>query len=267
MPIGVGAKPAITIGGTTDVKIVNWDTTGAGSIPAGTAGIGKVIVTAITGTSNVAITSQPIGVSGTVTGIVAASGTQDVSIVNIPTITGSVSISGTANALIVAQPIGISGSVTPLGTVAISGSASVINTVAISGSVTAIGIATTADMFAIEHGSSLRYAAVTTSVNFARINLVTSGDGIIVTSAAGKSVIVLSFVLNGNGANAAVIASSVSAVPIGPTIFIATSGVGMVLNHNPHGWFRTTTGHSLVLNVASSGSVAGCLTYILSTTG
>src|SRR3990167_6266018 len=96
MPSGFGSNPTITLSGTQNVNIVNWDS--LAPIPAGTAGIGKVIVTAQTGTQtvnvvvstavamsgtgNVTIAGQPIGISGTVTGIVAASGTQNVSIVN-----------------------------------------------------------------------------------------------------------------------------------------------------------------------------------------
>lgn len=102
MPIGVGAKPSLSISGTTNVSIVNWDS--AASIPAGTAGIGKVIVTAVTGTQTVSVV-----------------------------VSTAIAMSGTGNVTIAGQPIGISGTVTGIG---LSGSVSVINTVAISGTVT-----------------------------------------------------------------------------------------------------------------------------------
>lgn len=275
MPINVQGKPTSVFSptGTQNVSVVAWDTTNV--IPlVRISGTAQVVLMAGTATQNVAIIGQPIGVSGTVSA--AFAGTADVQVVNTPTVTAVPS--GTQNVLLVGSiPAGnvLVGSFTsiPSGTQAVTGTvngvliASVPAGNVIIGSVNVVGIATTADVFAIPHGSSIRYAGVSTAVNFARINLVTSGDGIIVTSAAGKSVVVLSLVLNGNGANTAIIVSSASANPIGPTVFIATSGVGMVLNNNDHGWFRTTTGHSLVINVASSGSVSGCLTYLLSTTG
>ena len=405
MSIEIGAKPDTTPTGTSNVKIVAWDSTGAGSLPAGTANIGAVSIVAGTATQtilgivSVTNTAGPFTISGTVSNIpittqgpyyqqnataIAATGTGvlimgvqsgattargwafttsaagHVFVDNSITMAGTAVITGSVTATLVASaPAGdqlmgtvnniqvvtagpyyqqnataiaatgtgvlvmglqsgattsrammittsgdqrtfivnslqagnvlvgsfnIVGSV-PAGAVLIGsmnivgsipagnvlvGSVNVVGSIpagaVIIGSVNVVGVTTTADAFNIRQGGSFRYLTASTAVQFSRINIVTSGDNILVASAANKSVVVLSLMINGNGANTAIICSSASAKPIGPTMFIATSGVGMVLGQNDDGWFRTTVAESLVINVASSGSVSGCLTYVAVTT-
>lgn len=206
MPIEIGAKPAITIGGTTDVNIVAWDSTTTGRVvvlsQTGTQTVNVVVSTAIamSGTGNVTLAGQPIGISGTVTGIVAASGTQNVIVVN------------------------------------------------------------TADSFNIPTGGSVRYNGTSTNVNSLYLAITTSAAVILVTSAASKVVIVSSLWVNGNTVAAFKLQSATTDVG---TLFIATSGVGMVLGHNDHGWNRTTAGQSLVASAAASGSYSGWLNYFV----
>lgn len=226
MPINAGAKPAITIGGTTNVKIVSWDSTA--SIPAGTSAIGAVSIIAGTATQNVLVVAQPIGISGTVTGIVAASGTQNVIVVGAST-TQAVTVVNTAGPFTV------------------------------SGTVSALLAATTADTFAIPTGGSIRYNGTSTNVNQLWLTITTSAAVIVVTSAANKVHIITSLWMNGN--TSAAFKWQSATTDIG-TLFIATSGVGMVLNHNDHGWHRTTASQSLVASAAVSGSYSGWVGYI-----
>lgn len=207
MPIDVGAKPTVTTtpGGTQDVNIVNWDS--SASIPAGTANIGKVIVTAITGTSNVAV-------------------------VNTPTVTA----------------------------VALSGSVSVINTVAISGTASA-SIINTADIYSLPTGGFLRYLGTGTNVGYGQLLITSSAAAILVTSVSGKSIVVLSLFVNGNTANSLFFQSATTNIA-GP-LFIATSGVGMVLGRNEDGWFKTNAGQSLVGSLAASATAGGSITYVV----
>lgn len=246
MPIEVGASSTGAASGTQDVKVVAWDSTTTGRVvvlsQTGTQTVNVVASTAVamSGTGNVTIAGQPIGISGTITGIVAASGTQNVIVVGQST-TANVTIVNTA------------------GPYTISGSASVINTVAVSGSVTAIGIATTADFFCIPTGNTLRYAGTSTNVNNLYLTITTSAAVILVTSAASKVHIITSLWLNGNIAAAFKLQSATTDIG---TMFIATSGVGVVLGHNDHGWNRTTAGQSLVASAAASGSYSGWISYI-----
>ena len=284
MPIKVGASSTGAASGTQNVAIVAWDSTTTG----------RVVVLSQTGTANVAITGQPIGISGTVTTIIGT-GTQNVSVTNIVTITGDVTAAagvqyqqggtaigatGTGTLFMCIQSGGTTSRALAVTTSAaarvfldntVAGAVSIVagtatqnvlvvaQPIGISGSVTAIGIATTADFFAIPTGGSIRYAGTSTNVNHLYLSITTSAASIVVTSAADKVHIITSLWVNGNTTAAFRLQSATTDIG---TLFIATSGVGMVLGHSNHGWNRTTAGQSLVASAAASGSYAGWISYI-----
>ena len=164
MPINVGAKPATTPGGTQNVNIVTWDS--AAPIPAGTADIGKVIVTAISGTSNVFITGQPIGVSGTVSA--AFAGTADVKLVAIGT-TAPVTIVNTPTV----TAVGLSGSVSVINTVAISGTVTGGSIQQYSQDTTVVGATGTGVLFVgIQSGATTARAIILTTTGAQHVNVI-----------------------------------------------------------------------------------------------
>jgi len=262
----------VAASGTQDVSIVSplyqqggtaIGATGTGFLVIGiqsgaTTARGWAFTTSAAGQVFNVNTAGPYTVTGVGLGISGSA-----SIINTVAISGSVTaigLSTTASFILVGAsttaPVTI---VNTAGPFTISGSASIINTVAVSGSVTAIGLATTADFFAIPTGGSVRYNGTSTNVNQLWLSITTSAAVIVVTSAANKVHIITSLWMNGN--TAAAFKWQSATTDIG-TLFIATSGVGMVLGHNDHGWHRTTSAQSLVASAAASGSYSGWLSYI-----
>lgn len=268
---------AVTIaGGTSDVNLLSplYQQGGTAVAATGTGVLLMCIQSGGTTSRALAITTSAaahvfvpdtVTIAGTVTAL--AAGTQTISgsasIINTVAVSGSVTAIGlatTASFILVGAsttaPVTI---VNTAGPFTISGSASVINTVAVSGSVTAIGLSTTADFFCIPTGNSIRYAGTSTNVNQLYLTVTTSAAVILVTSAANKVFIITSLWLNGNTAAAFKLQSATTDIG---TMFIATSGVGVVLGHNDHGWNRSTVSQSLVASAAASGSYSGWISYI-----
>lgn len=109
---------------------------------------------------------------------------------------------------------------------------------------------------------SLIYVAGTgLTVKRAVIDDATGGDNEIVALVAGKSIRVLSCFLVAAAAVVARFESSAGGTALTGQMNLGANG-GIVLNHNPTGWFQTGAGEALSLELGGAVSVDGALTYI-----
>ena len=99
---------------------------------------------------------------------------------------------------------------------------------------------------------------------FANIAVAASGDNVLVTGVASTKLRVVScFMIAAadvdayfvDGGNTAICGDGTNGLDL-------TANSGFVLDFNPVGWFETTSGDSLDLNLGGAVRVAGCLTYI-----
>ena len=96
----------------------------------------------------------------------------------------------------------------------------------------------------------------------ARINTTTSGVTTMVAATAGKKIRVLAMYINSAVANVINLQSHVTTANNDGALAYSATG-GMVLPFNPIGWFDTTVGEALDINIASTGQVSGQFSYIL----
>lgn len=95
-----------------------------------------------------------------------------------------------------------------------------------------------------------------------QISGATSGDNELVAAVAGSSIRVLSLYFVSAGTVNVRFESDAAGSPLsGRLPVIASSGV--VLGHNPEGWFSTVVGESLNMELTGAIQVSGGLTYIL----
>jgi hypothetical protein len=91
----------------------------------------------------------------------------------------------------------------------------------------------------------------------------TSGDNTLVAAVTGKKIRVLSLlaIMTGTAITIRFEAGAGGTALTGQ--MQPTQGGGFVLNHNPYGWFETTAGTLLNMELSGAQSVDGCLTYTL----
>lgn len=106
-------------------------------------------------------------------------------------------------------------------------------------------------------------AGASLQVKYAPIDAATSGDNTIVAAVASKKIRVLSaFLVNGHTAAQTVrFESGASGTALTGQMVLPANG-GFVLPHNPHGWFETTAGALLNLELAGATTVDGAISYI-----
>lgn len=244
-------------GGNT-VNVVAWDTTVIAPvvIMAGTAtqNVNVVNAIAMTATSPLTVTASanPLVVSvSNVGGPYLVTASANPLVVSVSNVGGPYVVTASANPLVVtaAAPLVVTASAAPL-VVSVSNVAGPFVVTASANPVTVIPNVGTA-----------MYNGTATAVNYALLAITTSAAAIIVTSAASKVIIVLSALINGNTALNFRFQSA--ATDIGGPVFVNTLGGGAVLPHNDHGWFKTNSAQSLIGSASASGSVSGCLTYIV----
>ena len=88
-----------------------------------------------------------------------------------------------------------------------------------------------------------------------------SGDNTLVAAVAGKKIRVLSCVLIAAGAVTTRFESGASGTAMTGQMSLAANG-GFTLPYNPHGWFDTTAGELLNLELGGAVSVAGVVVYV-----
>lgn len=99
-------------------------------------------------------------------------------------------------------------------------------------------------------------------VKRAVIDAATSGDNTIVAAVTGKKIRVLSYFLILTGTTISLRwESGAGGTALTGQMTLAQAG-GMVLPHNPLGWFETASGELLNLELSGAQSVDGGLTYV-----
>lgn len=97
-------------------------------------------------------------------------------------------------------------------------------------------------------------------VEYAVIDVNTSGSSPIVAARPGSRIIVLAYSLMSNGAVNAHWRSG--STPITGPAYMVEAGRGKVLPYNPKGWATTAFGETLNLNLSASVAVGGELTFV-----
>jgi len=96
---------------------------------------------------------------------------------------------------------------------------------------------------------------------FAAIAASSSGNNTIVAAVSNKKIRVLSMTLSASAAVNGKFQSAAGGTDLTGLFYFAANG-GMVLPHNPQGWFETAASALLNLNLSGAVAVGGCLTYI-----
>ena len=113
-----------------------------------------------------------------------------------------------------------------------------------------------------EYAGQFNYQGSSTAINYAAIAITTSVASIVVTSVAGKSIVVTSLWINANTLMSALFLNATTTA--GGPLFVLTNGGGMVLPQNRDGWFKSgSQAQSFIITPSASGSLSGALTYIL----
>lgn len=99
-----------------------------------------------------------------------------------------------------------------------------------------------------------------TEAKYAAIDAAASGDNTIVAAVADKKIRVLSLFLVASGAITARFESGAGGSALTGQMQLGANG-GVVLPHNPDGWFETAAGALLNLELSGATSVDGALTY------
>lgn len=105
----------------------------------------------------------------------------------------------------------------------------------------------------LHHGDPVKYEVIDDA---------TSGDNTIVAAVTGKKIRVHSLFMVAAGAVVARFESGAGGTALTGQMTFAENG-GMVLPHNPTGWFETDAGDLLNLELGGAVSVDGGLTYTL----
>jgi hypothetical protein len=101
----------------------------------------------------------------------------------------------------------------------------------------------------------------TLTPKFAAIDVGTSGQNTLVAAVAGKKIRVLSYILMAAGAVNVRFRSAAASNLTGLKYFAAAGG-GLVAPFNQLGWFETTVGEALTLNLSAPIAVGGELVYV-----
>ena len=99
---------------------------------------------------------------------------------------------------------------------------------------------------------------------FANIAAASSGDNVLVSGVTSKKLRVVSVFLMAAGDVDAYFVDGGDTALCGDATnkLDLTANGGFALNENAFGWFETTAGDSLDINLSAAVAVAGCLTYI-----
>lgn len=109
-------------------------------------------------------------------------------------------------------------------------------------------------------------AAAVPSVTQSQLDKVLTASALgvteIVAAVAGKSIVVVSYVLVANGAVNVKFQSHTTPTDLTGLLYLAANG-GVVAGFNQQGWFRTISGQALDINLSAAVAVGGHLNYVL----
>lgn len=99
-----------------------------------------------------------------------------------------------------------------------------------------------------------------TNVKYAPIAASSNGNNTLVAAVTGKRIRVLAFSLDASGTANAKFQDGAGGTDL-TGLFYGTVGLKQTWPYNPHGWFQTTAGTLLNLNLSAGFAVGGCLVY------
>lgn len=97
--------------------------------------------------------------------------------------------------------------------------------------------------------------------SFATIQTSTSGASQVVAAVAAKRIRVTALCVVTSAATNVKFQSHVTPTDVTGLFYCALNG-GIVLGHNPVGWFQTVAGEALDINLSAANATGGCLTYV-----
>lgn len=97
---------------------------------------------------------------------------------------------------------------------------------------------------------------------FAKIDAASNGDNTIVAGVTGKKIRVLALHLTMTGTLVTIRFESAAGGTALTGQMQPLAGTGITLPYNPLGWFETTAGELLNMELGGAQSVDGCLTYV-----
>ena len=100
----------------------------------------------------------------------------------------------------------------------------------------------------------------TTIIKRVAIDTATSGDNTIIAAVAGKKIRVLSLALIPSAAVTARFETGAGGTALTGQMQLGAK-VNLILDYNPAGWFETTAGALLNLELSGATSVDGCIVY------
>lgn len=132
----------------------------------------------------------------------------------------------------------------------------------ISGIVTGAISAAMGDTIVAYDGTDAIYSGSTAlTPSFANIQTSTSGPSQVVAAVASKRIRVTALAVVTSAATNIKFQSHVTPTDISGLFYCALNG-GIVLPHNPVGWFQTIAGEALDINLSAANATGGCLTYV-----
>lgn len=99
---------------------------------------------------------------------------------------------------------------------------------------------------------------IPTGIIYAPIQL--SASGAVATGIAGRKIVLLSAALGADGAVNIQFQTFTGSANLSGLFYLAMNG-GLILPHNPGGWFATLPGDSLLLSLSGSIAVGGSISY------
>lgn len=132
----------------------------------------------------------------------------------------------------------------------------------VSGIVTGAISAAMGDTIVAYDGTDAIYSGSTAlTPSFATIQTSSAGATTIVPLVASKRIRVTALAVVTSAATNIKFQSHVTPTDISGLFYCALNG-GIVLPHNPVGWFQTVAGEALDINLSAANATGGCLTYV-----
>jgi hypothetical protein len=115
---------------------------------------------------------------------------------------------------------------------------------------------------AVEETGFVKSLGLNLAVNYANIEAASNGNNTIVAAVGGKRIRVLCMDMMASAAVNGKFTDGAGGADLTGLAYMNIGG-GLVRPYTPHGWFQTSAGNALVLNLSAATAVGGCITYLL----
>lgn len=122
------------------------------------------------------------------------------------------------------------------------------------------GTAVIGSVLTTQQAGVVVYQGSSTQVQQAILSITTSASAVVVATASGKSIVLLSLAMVAPASGSITFFSA--ATTLSGALLFNTAGSGVVLPKNEDGWMKTTAGQALLATPSVSGTWGGILTYI-----